>query len=469
MSEKRRDKKGRILRMGEGQRKDGRYYFRWNTSDGKRCTEYAETLNELRDKEKEIERRQLLGDDAVIDIQPNACNLSAHKQNAVSQNARISVEQLLEKYIESRNDVRTNTRLNYLYCRKIIREDSGNWILTAFADDLKMSDAKRWYGEFYARNHYCKETFSKVKTILRKAFQYGQNEGFLTRNPFQFDFRIDIPSCTRDALTPTQQETLFAYLNSNKRVAQNKDIVIALLETGLRISELCGLIVSDINFDLRALQVRRQMLYRNIGGEYRSYIQTLKTQAGYRTIPLSPSAIQSFRDLIANADLNVEVDGISGFVMARNGFECKASTVQARLRNIGRRIRENNPSFPNVTPHVLRHTFCTNLFRLGVNPKAIQKIMGHTNISTTLDVYTHMEYEAIERQIGELGDSISFNVTSRNGTSHKAGRDEMGRDGNKDADKKEDDAEQITPPRTPFTPFFTPFARRDTESNGGLR
>ena len=60
MSEKRKDNKGRILRTGEGQRQDGRYYFRWTTSDGKRRTEYANTLNELRNKEKEVERRRLL-------------------------------------------------------------------------------------------------------------------------------------------------------------------------------------------------------------------------------------------------------------------------------------------------------------------------------------------------------------------------------------------------------------------------
>lgn len=55
------------------------------------------------------------------------------------------------------------------------------------------------------------------------------------------------------------------------------------------------------------------------------------------------------------------------------------------------RLRKDDPSFPDVTPHILRHMFCINLFRLGLNPKAIQKIMGYANTSTTLDTYTHME------------------------------------------------------------------------------
>lgn len=184
-----------------------------------------------------------------------------------------------------------------------------------------------------------------------------------------------------------------------------------LLETGLRVSEFCGMTVDDIDFSTNTLQVKRQIIYRKIGGVYRSNVQTPKTAAGYRPIPLSASAVQSLHNLIARADLNVKVDGVTKFVMARNSYECKAESVERWIRTVVRRIRKKHPSFPDVTPHILRHTFCTNLFRLGINPKAIQKIMGHTNISTTLDIYTHMEDEAIKSQIDELGDSISFTGT----------------------------------------------------------
>ena len=118
MSEKRKDKKGRILRTGEGQRQDGRYYFRWITPDGKRHTEYADTLNELRDKEKEIERRRLLREDSADDTKPIRAKTSTHikgsdaEQSVEIPKVQITVEQLLLKYIESRNDVRNNTKLN---------------------------------------------------------------------------------------------------------------------------------------------------------------------------------------------------------------------------------------------------------------------------------------------------------------------------------------------------------------------
>ena len=56
--------------------------------------------------------------------------------------------------------------------------------------------------------------------------------------------------------------------------------------------------------------------------------------------------------------------------------------------------------------------FCINLFRLGLNPKAIQKIMGYANTSTTLETYTHMEDKALREQVGELGNNISFAAVS---------------------------------------------------------
>ena len=466
MSEKRKDKKGRILRTGEGQRQDGRYYFRWITPDGKRHTEYADTLNELRDKEKEIERRRLLREDSADDTKPIRAKTSTHikdsdaEQSVEIPKVQITVEQLLLKYIESRNDVRNNTKLNYQYCHKIIQRDAGNWILGMQADELKLSEAKKWYGEFYARNSYCKETFSKAKTILKKAFEHGQNEGILTRNPFAFDFRLDIPPQSRNALTPAQQRTLFAFLDSDKCSARHMDAVVVLLETGLRISEFCGLTVDDIDFGTSTLQVKRQIMYRKIGTEYRSYVQVPKTTAGYRPIPLSPLAVQSLHNLIAYADMSVQVDGVSGLVMARNGSACRPDYIQRQLRTIIRRLRKHDPSFPDATPHVLRHTFCTNLFRLGVNPKAIQKIMGHTNISTTLDVYTHMEEEVLRKQIGGLGDSISFAGTRHETTGTLSGLS--------DEEGKGDGNTQSTPPRTPFTPYFTPFASRDMDRNGGI-
>ena len=76
--------------------------------------------------------------------------------------------------------------------------------------------------------------------------------------------------------------------------------------------------------------------------------------------------------------------------------------------------------------------FCINLFRLGLNPKAIQKIMGYANTSTTLDTYTHMEYKALREQVGELGNNISFAAVS------------FGADGVQSSNDKEDSKSAVS-------------------------
>ena len=102
--------------------------------------EYATTLNELRDKEKEIERRRLLREDSADDIVPTSVENSGAKQETEIQTDQITIEQLLFKYIESRNDVRHNTKLNYQYYHQIIQRDVGNWILEMLAKIMPKAD-----------------------------------------------------------------------------------------------------------------------------------------------------------------------------------------------------------------------------------------------------------------------------------------------------------------------------------------
>ena len=63
-------------------------------------------------------------------------------------------------------------------------------------------------------------------------------------------------------------------------------------------------------------------------------------------------------------------------------------------------------SFPRVTPHVLRHTFCTNMQQAGIDVKSLQYLMGHSNVSVTLDVYTHSSFDSVERAFEQIASSL---------------------------------------------------------------
>ena len=121
MSEKRKDNKGRILRTGESQRKDLIYQYRYTDIRGKRQTVYSSDLKELREKEKEIQKQL---DDGI--------DYAAGK---------ISVIQLLERYISIKQGVRYNTKVGYNFVLNLVKkEDFGYRSIR----DIKVSDAQKW-------------------------------------------------------------------------------------------------------------------------------------------------------------------------------------------------------------------------------------------------------------------------------------------------------------------------------------
>ena len=96
------------------------------------------------------------------------------------------------------------------------------------------------------------------------------------------------------------------------------------------------------------------------------------------------------------------VDGYSGFLfLDKAGMPKVAMHLENYMRGMQKRMeRIYGKSFPRVTPHVLRHTFCTNMQRAGIDVKSLQYLMGHSNVSVTLDVYTHVDFHAVQEAFG---------------------------------------------------------------------
>ena len=67
--------------------------------------------------------------------------------------------------------------------------------------------------------------------------------------------------------------------------------------------------------------------------------------------------------------------------------------------SLNRKGKQNKEQLPNITPHILRHTFCTRLANAGMNPKALQYIMGHANITMTLNYYAHATYDSAKAEM----------------------------------------------------------------------
>ena len=189
------------------------------------------------------------------------------------------------------------------------------------------------------------------------------------------------------------------FIKEDNHFCKYYDAIYILFNTGLRISEFCGLTISDIEFDNHRIKVDHQ-LQRKRNMEY--VIETPKTEKGKRYVPMMNDVEESFRRIIENRK-NPKIEPmIGGYV----GFLCldknEMPMVALHWEKYFQHIREKynkiyRIQMPKVTPHVCRHTFCSNMAKSGMNPKTLQYIMGHADISVTLNTYTHLQfYDALQ-------------------------------------------------------------------------
>ncbi len=154
----------------------------------------------------------------------------------------------------------------------------------------------------------------------------------------------------------------------------------------------CGLTISDIDFKNNRINVDHQ-LQRTRDMHY--IIEDTKTACGVRMIPMTPEVKECFERIIGNRPKpNVEpmIDGRSGFLfwikMRCRWWRCIGRNIFSMLWKKYNRIYR--AQLPKITPHVCRHTYCSNMAKAGMNPKTLQYLMGHSDIGVTLNTYTHL-------------------------------------------------------------------------------
>lgn len=377
MSEKRKDDKGRVLKDGESQRKDGRYQYRYTDMKGKRRCVYSLSLLDLREKEDQIRRE-------VFDKGLDYCA------------GEIRVLDLVEKYLATKQGMRYNTRIGYDYVLGILKEEDFAYrqIRT-----IKTSDVKAWFISLSQKGKRY-STIQSIRGVLKPAFDMALEEDVLSKNPFAFPLTKVVPDDTieRRPLTEDQEKAFLEYLQGDLCRLRYYDPVVILLGTGLRISELCGLTISDLDFSRRCIHVERQ-LARTQHCEY--YLQKPKTESGKRIIPMSDDVYDALKRVLRNRPkpkIEVSVDCQSGFLFLDKDKKPKvAGHFEHALKRIVEKYNAEHCEQIVVTPHILRHTFCTKLARAGMPVKELQYLMGHADVETTLRIYTHMDYYAAQK------------------------------------------------------------------------
>ena len=136
-------------------------------------------------------------------------------------------------------------------------------------------------------------------------------------------------------------------------------------------------------------------------------IETTKTDAGTRVLPITEDVAQMFQAIIEDRNapkVEKSIDGYSGFLFYNdNGMPLVAMHWQHRFNHmVGRYNDIYRVQMPNITPHVCRHTYCSNMAKSGMNPKTLQYLMGHSDISVTMNVYTHIGFDDAEEELERM-------------------------------------------------------------------
>lgn len=205
-----------------------------------------------------------------------------------------------------------------------------------------------------------------------------------------------------DILTPEQEERLLAFMEKDKIYSKYYDEVVLLLETGLRISEFCGL-TTHIDMQNRILNIDHQLLKDS---EIGYYIETPKTKNGKRELPLTERAYQAIQRILKNRGKAqpLIVGGYSNFLfLNREGLPKVAGNYEGMVRGLIKKYNKyHTDKLPNITPHSFRHTYCTNMANRGMNPNTLQYLMGHANITMTLGYYAHGTFQSAKAELERL-------------------------------------------------------------------
>ncbi len=391
----RRDSKHRVLRRGESIRANGKYQFKYHIG-GKPHFVYSWRLEptdpqpvgtkpdlSLREKEK------LIGYDLDNQIDHLGKNMT--------------VNELVERYLSTKTGVKNSTKMNYNFVRNILREHPfGQQKISR----VRTSDAKLFLIKMQQEDKKGYSTIKTVRGVLRPAFQMAVDDDALHKNPFGFELAgvVVNDSVTREAVTKDQMRKFLKFVHDDAVYCKYYEVVYILFHTGMRISEFCGLTFGDIDLENRIINIDHQ-LQRTSDMQY--IIESTKTNAGTRKLPITEDVAECFQAIIEDREPPEHeriIDGYGGFLFTdKNGYPEVAMHWEHRFQHMLNRYNDiYRVQMPKITPHVCRHTYCSNMARAGMNPKTLQYLMGHSDIGVTLNTYTHLGLEDAEDELKRM-------------------------------------------------------------------
>lgn len=438
MIDKRRDNKNRVLLRGESQRADGRYEYKYRDVDGNRHSTYSWRLT--------VTDRTPAGRRDCVPLREQEQQIQADLTDGIraKQAERVTLnDRATMWFTDQRQYLDFDTLNSYISLyNKHVRDTLGRRKLK----NISHTDLRRLYCDMVDLKGLSVQTALALNSCVGQILQDCVNDDLIRKNPAK-DATAKLSASHRGetadkiALTATQQANLLAFVARTPRFQRVSNLLTVLFGTGMRVSEVCGLTREACNFRQSRITVCRQLKYRQCeDGRYGYRLkEALKTEAGYRNIPMLPAVREALQAEVTKSkrvkdefrlkpvkvrrikgkDVEQEMDKwVSGFIFLN--FEGKPYQTHAINQILNDIVAAYNAEevanakqdgrkpelMPHVSPHICRHSFASRLHEAGVDPLTIKAVMGHRSFKTDAETYITVDFSNAKSGLDAVADQM---------------------------------------------------------------
>ena len=370
---------GKELGKGISQRKeDKKYMARFVDRFGKRRVMYADTLTEIRKKYR-----------------------NATYENEMCIGAVPCTYTLNEWFDICLKTHKLHCRDSTIRTYKVQYEPFRNSIGLMRIKDLNLIAIQQTFNQMKSdsmRRH--------AKDLLADILNCAVRDEFLAKN-VALNVRTNLDNGDRKERRVLEKHEIDLLLERMKSDGNTYAIFVLGIDTGMRIGEMLGLCWDCVDFDAKTIHVRRSLTYLSSKGEGNYEFHKPKTANSIRDIPMTKRVLDTLKEIKSRQEGSKTKKGFEDLVFrSRTGKPINAANVRVTFRFYVDRINAEQPeaNLLYFTPHCLRHTFATMCIDKGMKPKVLQRILGHSTIQMTMDLYCHVYESSIRDEMSLLAE-----------------------------------------------------------------